>query len=192
MKHQFGEKLRMQREKRGLTLRQVAERAGVSESLVSQIERNRVSPAIDTLFSITETLEIDIDYLFADVRRQREVQVVRAGDRSSFSRPGVVYRRLAQLESPSPGVEGIEAYEVDIEPGSSTGSSEYGHQGSELGVVLEGRAELLVDKARHVLEPGDSASFSSDTPHILSNIGDSPLRVFWVITPPKNEVPTRS
>ena len=62
--YQFGEKLRAAREKKHLTLKTVALQAGVSESLVSQIERNKVSPAIDTLLSLASVLEINLEYLF--------------------------------------------------------------------------------------------------------------------------------
>lgn len=64
MKYRVGEKIRLVRERKTLTLRQVAQQAGVSESLISQIERNKVSPAIDTLLSIADALDIDLEYLF--------------------------------------------------------------------------------------------------------------------------------
>ena len=73
----FGEKLRAVRERKGYTLKVVAQAAGVSESLVSQIERNRVSPAIDTLLSLADALEIDLDYIFEEYRRERPVRVIR-------------------------------------------------------------------------------------------------------------------
>ena len=192
MKYRFGDKIRAVREKRGLTLKEVAEKAGVSESMVSQIERNRVSPAIDTLLSLADVLDIDLEYLFSDYKRERSAQIVRAGERTTFSRPGVVYERLAQLEGLLPGIDGIEAYQIDMDPGSKTGSEEYGHKGSELGLVVEGRAELTVGKQSYILERGDSAGFASDFPHILANAGETILRVFWVITPPKNEISKRS
>jgi DNA-binding XRE family transcriptional regulator len=171
------------RERRALTLREVAERAGVSESLVSQIERNRVSPAIDTLLAIAEVLDLDPDYLFADFRRDRKVTVVRSGERNSFTRPGVTYERLAQLD----GQMGIEAYLITLELGAKTGNDEYGHQGWELGIVESGMAELTVGNAVYRLEAGDSVSFKSDSPHVLSNAGTVLLRTLWVITPPKGE-----
>ncbi|MDR1587492.1 MAG: XRE family transcriptional regulator [Treponema sp.] len=183
MRYQFGEKIRTVRERRSLTLREVAEKAGVSESLVSQIERNKVSPAIDTLLALADALDIDLEYLFADYRRDRLVHVVRKKERGSFTRPGVLYERLAQVEGRDHA--GIEAYVITVEPGAKTGSAEYGHQGWELGLIESGRAELTVGNQTHRLKPGDSASFRSDAPHILTNTGKDTLRVFWVITPPK-------
>jgi len=185
MKYRVGEKIRQVRERKAITLRQVAMQAGVSESLVSQIERNKVSPAIDTLLSIADALDIDLEYLFSDYRRERAVRVLRAEERQVLSRPGVRYERFAQLDSPGDPQKGIEAYQIDLEPGASTGNDEYGHEGSELGVVVEGMAELQVGSLRYSLEPGDSASFSSDFPHRLINTSKEILRVFWVVTPPK-------
>ena len=62
--YRFGEKLRAVRERKGYTLKVVASKAGVSESLVSQIERNKVSPAIDTLLTLADVLEINLEFLF--------------------------------------------------------------------------------------------------------------------------------
>jgi transcriptional regulator with XRE-family HTH domain len=192
MKYRVGEKIRLVRERKTLTLRQVAQEAGVSESLVSQIERNKVSPAIDTLLSIADALDIDLEYLFSDYRKERTVRVVKAGDRPVLTKPGVRYERFAQIEQGQESRKGIEAYQIDIEPGASTGNDDYGHEGSELGVVVDGRAELQVGTRRFSLEEGDSASFSSDFPHRLVNVGETNLRVFWVITPPKRETQAKS
>jgi transcriptional regulator with XRE-family HTH domain len=186
MRHNFGEKIRTVRERRSLTLREVAEQAGVSESLVSQIERNRVSPAIDTLLALADVLDLDLEYLFSDYRRERAVRIIRKEERSAFTRPGTLYERLAYLEGP--GQEGIEAYAITLEPGAKTGGKEYGHPGWELGIVQEGQAELTVGNQTHRLLPGDSASFMAKSPHVLANTGGQPLRVVWVVTPPKGEI----
>jgi transcriptional regulator with XRE-family HTH domain len=186
MHYNFGEKIRAVRERRSLTLREVAEKAGVSESLVSQIERNRVSPAIDTLLALVDALDLDLEYLFSDYRRDRSVRIMRREERSTFTRPGVLYERLAQLEGQ--GREGIEAYAITIEPEAKTGGRDYGHPGWELGIVQEGNAELTVGNQTYKLSPGDSASFMADAPHVLANSGKRPLRVFWIITPPKGEI----
>ena len=71
--YQFGEKLRAVRERKHLTLKAVAAHAKVSESLVSQIERNKVSPAIDTLLDIADALDISLEFLFEEYSRRRPV-----------------------------------------------------------------------------------------------------------------------
>jgi transcriptional regulator with XRE-family HTH domain len=205
MRYCFGEKIRSVRERRSLTLREVADRAGVSESLVSQIERNRVSPAIDTLLALADALDLDLEYLFSDYRRERPVRITRAAERDTFTRPGVLYERLAHFEAPFreddapkgydvPKVydantrHGIEAYAITLERGAKTGSKEYGHPGWELGIIREGRAELTVGNCSYQLFPGDSVSFMAGAPHILANAGPRSLRVLWIITPPKGEI----
>ncbi|MDR1955899.1 MAG: XRE family transcriptional regulator [Treponema sp.] len=180
----LGEKLRTLRERRSLTLREVADRAGVSESLVSQIERNRVTPALDTLLALADVLEVDLEYLFADYHRERPVQLIRKAERVSFTKPGVRYERLAQLAGQDQG-GGIEAYCITLDPGAQTGSTEYGHQGWELGMVESGQGELHLGNHTYELHPGDSISFRSNAPHVLANGKPEPLRVLWIISPPK-------
>ena len=187
MRYCFGEKIRTVRERRALTLREVADRAGVSESLVSQIERNRVSPAIDTLLALTDALDIDLEYLFSDYRRERLVKVTKKNERFTFTRPGVVYERLAQAEGAHDN-NGIEAYSITIQPGAKTGSQEYGHPGWELGIIKQGEARILIGNNSYDLAQGDSVSFMADSPHILENRGTEELQLFWVITPSKNEI----
>jgi transcriptional regulator with XRE-family HTH domain len=180
----LGEKLRTVRERRSLTLREVAEKAGVSESLVSQIERNRVSPAIDTLLAIAGTLDLDPAYLFADLGRDRDITVLRSGEGHTLAKPGVLYERLAQAQPDA----GIEAYRITLEPGARTGSTEYGHQGWELGLVESGGAELRQGNRENTHQPGDTVSVGSASPQELSNPGPETLRMFWVISPPKGEI----
>jgi len=184
-KYQFGGKIRAVRERRSLTLKEVAEKAGVSESLVSQIERDRVSPAIDTLLAIANALEIDFDYLFAGLKRERPIEIVRKDERPSYQvKRGIRYDQLAQLEEQG----GIEAYIITIEAGAKTGNAEYGHPGWELGIVESGTMNLTAGDQVFTCKQGDSVSFKADTPHIISNPGKKPLRVFWVVSPPKNKV----
>lgn len=191
MRYWFGEKIRAVRERRALTLREVADRAGVSESLVSQIERNRVSPAIDTLLALADALDLDLEYLFEDYRRDRSVRITRSYERDSFTKPGVIYERLARFEEPVPGREGIEVYRITLEPGAKTGNAAYGHPGWEVGLVEAGKARLVLGNKTYELLPGDSAGFQAGSPHGLFNAGPEPLRVFWIITPPKGEFENR-
>jgi transcriptional regulator with XRE-family HTH domain len=184
-KYQFGGKIRAVRERRSLTLKEVAEKAGVSESLVSQIERNLVAPAIDTLLAIADALEIDFDYLFAGLKRERSIKIVRKDERPKYQiKRGIRYEHLAQVEEQG----GIEAYIITIEAGAKTGNAEYGHPGWELGIVESGTMRLTAGNQTFTCKQGDSVSFRADTPHILSNPGRKPLRVFWVMSPPKNMV----
>jgi transcriptional regulator with XRE-family HTH domain len=184
MKHEFGEKIRAIRKRKSMTLRQVAEAAEVSESLISQIERNRISPALDTLFRIIEVLEIDLEYLFGDFKKDHQVNLVRAEEKQRLIVGGVIYERLSHTSS-STEAHAIEAYFLEIPPGCRSGDDEYGHIGKELGVIIQGSGECHIGRQVYALREGDSISFSADVPHQLKNVGKKPLRAFWIITPPK-------
>jgi transcriptional regulator with XRE-family HTH domain len=183
----FGEKLRLVRERKKLTMREVAERAGVSESMVSQIERNKVSPALDTLLSLVDVLGIDIEYLFADYKKERLVNLVRLEDRQRIVTKSAVYERLSSIVEPD-DAHGIEAYYLEIAPGGERGSAEYGHIGKELGLIVRGKADFTIGSKTYSLNEGDSISFRSDSPHLLKNVGEGPLKAFWINTPPKKEI----
>jgi transcriptional regulator with XRE-family HTH domain len=182
--YRFGEKLRSVRERKGYTLKVVAQRAGVSESLVSQIERNRVSPAIDTLLMLADVLDINLEFLFEEYHRERPVQVIRSGERRTLAEDDVIYEELAKPVE-SDGQHALESYQITIPAGSRTHRGSYGHLGRELGYIMAGKAQLHYENLVYNLESGDSVSFSASAPHTLINTGDVPLKAFWVVTPPQ-------
>jgi transcriptional regulator with XRE-family HTH domain len=182
--YRFGEKLRTVRERKGYTLKVVAQRAGVSESLVSQIERNRVSPAIDTLLLLADVLDINLEFLFEEYRRERPVQVIKSDERRTLAEDDVNYEELARPEE-SDGQHAFESYVIKIPVGSHTHRGSYGHLGRELGVIIHGKGQLRYENLVYDLDEGDSVSFSASAPHTLVNIGDTQLEAIWVVTPPQ-------
>lgn len=185
MKYHFGDKIRAIREKKNLTLKYIAERAGVSDSLISQIERNKISPAIETLLNIADVLDIDFEYLFSDYKKSKKVVVSKKEERKIVAVNGVVYEQISRSLDKNE-LYAFESYIIKIPEGAKSGSSEYGHEGKEMGLVVEGKAEFITGNDSYILEKGDSISFDSDIPHILKNIGNGELTAFWAITPPKS------
>ncbi len=187
LNYRFGEKIRLVRERRGMTLKEVGSEANVSESLVSQIERNKVSPSVDTLMAITDALEIDPEYLFRDYKKKRKIQITEESKRNSLTLNDVVYYQLASIsERDSNAVTTkIETMLIEINPGAQKGDIEYGHPGNEIGIILNGTGELLYGTETYDLKKGDSLSFSSDIPHILRNKGTEMMQAIWIITPPR-------
>lgn len=183
-KYKFGEKLRTVRERKGYTLKDVAKFANVSESLVSQIERNKVSPSVNTLLLIADVLDIDYEYLFIDYRQKRRVSIVKAAERASIRRNKVAIHQLSitneVAEDPA-----IEAFLLEIEETGEQGDREYGHAGREFGIILEGQAELIYGDETYELDEGDTISFPSDIPHLFKNTGNRVLKAIWVVTPPR-------
>ena len=184
VRFRFGELIRTVRERKGLTMKEVAGKAGVSESLISQIERDRVSPSLDTLMTIAEVLQIDPEYLFRDFKKNKKVSVVRAGERDAMLLKQVRYEQLSSFSSPTEK-HAIEAFIITIGPDQEKGDIEYGHPGQELGYIMKGQGRLFYGTEIYDLDEGDSVGFSSDIPHTLRNTGESDLTAVWVITPPR-------
>lgn len=184
MKYKFGEKLRTVRERKKLTLKDVAGKAGVSESLVSQIERNKVSPSTETLLLIADVLEIDYEYLFSDYRQKRKVAIIRYEDRDTINRSKMIIQQLSTAGA-GRADQAIGAFLLQIEAGGEKGDPEYGHSGWEFGVILKGRAQLNYGNKTYNLYEGDSVSFPSDIPHLFKNSGPDTLEAIWVVAPPR-------
>jgi transcriptional regulator with XRE-family HTH domain len=182
MKYNFGEKIRTVRERSGLTLKTIAEKAQVSESLVSQIERNKISPSIDTLLAITDALEIDLDWLLSGFKKDRAVNIIKADSRSVLVSENFREEKLSVIEDKNDN-HSIEAVYLTIKSGSEKGDKEYGHEGKEMGIILEGSCELSYGGNCYKLEKGDSISFPANIPHVLKNTGMEELKTIWIRTP---------
>ncbi len=178
----FGEKLRAVREKKHLTLKAVAQQAGVSESLVSQIERNRVSPAIDTLLSLASVLDINLEYLFEEYNQRRHVSIIRSDERRSMFEEDIVFEEVSRPNERE-GQHSVECYVITIPAKSHTHRGHYGHLGREFGLILEGKAKLIYESREYELNAGDSVSFSAAAPHTLENTSETPVKALWVVSP---------
>jgi len=180
--YRFGSKIRLIRERKNLTLKDVAQRARVSESLISQIERDKVSPSIDTLMAIADVLELDVEYLFRDYKRTPQAKIVRKGEQNRMVLDGVTYRQMA-FHPETPGMPSLEVIGIEIPPEKEKGDQEYGHSGMEAGIILEGKGELIYGDEVSPLTEGDSITYSSVIPHIIRNTGGTPLKGIWILSP---------
>ena len=177
---ELGERLRAIRLLRRLTLREVAESAGVSESFVSQLERGRSNASVATLQRLATALGIEISDLFAG-EAQAGPRVLRRAERQLLEW-GHLGRKA--LLTPKP-FHSLEVVAAAFDPGGSTGDEPYTHGDSEeLLLVLVGRVHLQLGSELLDLSTGDSVNYRSSTPHRVSNPGDAPAEVLFVISPP--------
>jgi transcriptional regulator with XRE-family HTH domain len=177
---QLGPRIRSLRQARHVTLRQLAERAGVTESFLSQVEREVTSPSIASVQRIARALDLGIAELFAD--GESRSRVVRQSDRRRISYPGLG----ATDEFLTAGSGGrLQLILTTIEPGGGTGDEAYTHESDEeVVVVLSGSLELWVADEHHRLDAGDSITYSSRLPHRNRNPGDGPAVILFCCTPP--------
>lgn len=171
----IGTRLRQARLARGATLAAVAARAGVTPSLVSQVERGVCNPSVASLITIAGCVEIPISELFADLPPAGPV--LRTAERVHEPlTPGV---HAAQLNVPPD--RDCEVAEIVIDPGGMSATKQSRHRGRETGFVVRGTAVVELDGARHELGPGDSVSFSSSVGHRIANASTSEsLYLVWV------------
>ena len=175
-----GERLRSLRIARRRTLRDVAERAGLSESFLSQVERGRASASVASLRRIADGLGVSIADLFQP-SGPTQPRVLRRDERPTLAF-GILGRKMLLTQRP---LHQLEVFVGEIDPGGSTGAEQYAHGDSEeLFVVLSGKVRLELGDGVHELETGDSIGYWSSTPHRISNAGDDTAEVMWVITPP--------
>ncbi|MFC4424307.1 cupin domain-containing protein [Cupriavidus pampae] len=181
----IGGRLKHARLNRRLSLRQLAEKVGCTESFLSKVENNKVRPSLPMIHKIAVNLGISVASLFSEEPDSAgAVTVMTAGKRQilrtehSRAGSGVALETLV----PNHLCTLLEANIHHIPVGtSSQGFLE--HQGEEMGYVLEGELELNVDGQLTIVKAGDSFFFLSHLAHGYKNIGTVEARVLWVNTP---------
>ncbi|MCK5695273.1 MAG: helix-turn-helix domain-containing protein [Desulfobacula sp.] len=186
MKTKLGALLRAIRNSRHLTIKEVAAKAGVSSSLLSQIERNRISPSLDTLLQILEVYGVPPNKFFKDYETSSRVEIIRRDDRKIYQRKGFKYEKLCG-DSQIKGNHSFNAFFLELSPGQQRGDESDGHLGRELGIVVEGSAQLVYGDETYEIHKGDSVSFFSEIPHVIKNSSDQIFRAYWVVTPADGE-----
>jgi len=186
----LGARLREERDRVGLSLRELARRLEVSPSLVSQIETGKTQPSVRTLYAIVNELGVSLDDVFSRENGGRTSRgrgkkraggdpVQRAHDRSVIDLgSGVHWERLTTWND-----RDVDFLYAIYEPGgaSSPDESLVRHNGREFGIVVSGSLGVTVGFDEYVLEPGDSISFDSSVPHRLHNDGDEIVNAIWVV-----------
>jgi XRE family transcriptional regulator, regulator of sulfur utilization len=175
-----GARVKALREAMGYSLRDLAERSGVSAPMLSQVERGETSPTLAVAEKIAAGLELTLSQLLR-LDEGEHVTVSRAGARRRFERGG---HRFEELTPPLPGQRADVSLHT-LKPGATTGGPgdppihEPGSR--ETAVVLTGVPALVVDGARHELRTGDSVTFDADLPHHFENEGEEQARFLAVI-----------
>lgn len=176
-----GVRLQTIRKLKGLSQRELAKRAGVTNSTISMIEKNSVSPSISSLKKVLGGIPMSlVEFFSPDFEQDGETPVVYKADELIDISDGAVSMKLIGKAHPSRAIAFLaETYP----PGADTGSDMLAHQGEEAGMLVEGRLELTVNGQVFVLEPGDGYYFDSSKPHRFRNPFDAPARLISATTP---------
>lgn len=165
----------------GLSLRDLADRSGVSAPMLSQVERGETSPTLAVAGRIAAGLELTLSRLLR-LDEGDHIVVVRGGDGRKRRRGG---HRVEELTPPLPG-QRADVSRHRLDPGAVTGGPgdppihEAGSR--ETAVVLDGTVTLVIDGERHELHAGDSVTFDADLGHHFENNGEDAAELLAVVS----------
>ena len=177
----IGARLQLVRKSKGMSQRELAKRVGVTNSTISLIEQNKVSPSVSSLKKVLDGIPISLaDFFTLDL---------------DIGLPDSPFYSAAEL--PDVGSNGIHYFLVGqhrpqrqmcllrevMPPGSDTGDSMLSHEGEEGGVVVEGEVEVTVGDLVRVLRAGEAYYFESKVPHRFRNMGKVDAVIFSANTP---------
>jgi transcriptional regulator with XRE-family HTH domain len=175
-----GSRVRRLREAMDLSLRDLAERSGVSAPMLSQVERGDTSPTLAVAQKIAAGLDLTLSQLLR-LDEGRHVVVVRGGQGRTRRRRG---HKVEELTPPLPGQRADVSVHT-LAPGAATGAPDdppVHEPGSrETTVVIQGTAELFIDGQRHELTEGDTVTFDADLAHHFENNGETDARLIAVV-----------
>jgi transcriptional regulator with XRE-family HTH domain len=177
--HELGQRIRELRRAKGIILRDAAERAGVSESFLSQVERGLANPSVASLRRIAEALREPVASLF--VGEESAGMVVRAGERRRMAHPRQAYSDY--LLTP-PTARKLQIIQSVIGPGKGSGKEPYSHPADEECVIIvEGELDVTVAGETHSLEKGDCLLIDPRQEHGFHNPTGEATTVLWVMSP---------
>lgn len=165
-----GSQLRALRQKRGLSLRTLAELCDLSPNTISLIERGDSSPSVSTLHRLATALGVHITAFFEGRAEPVQVVLTRAAERRRSGNAQVLLESLgAGLEQQS-----VEPFVVTMKPGADSGPQPIVHTGQEMVYCLQGEVEYEVAGRAYRLAVGDTLLFEARLPHRWNNPGGGP------------------
>jgi transcriptional regulator with XRE-family HTH domain len=175
-----GPRLRRVRERRGVTLTEVADRTGISKSTLSRLENGQRKPSLELLLPLAQAYRVPLDDL---------VGAPDVGDPRIRLKPRRVNGRTVLPLTRNPG--GVQAWKIVI-PASQSTPRPRSHDGYEWLYVLSGRMRLVIGERDLVLEVGEAADFDTRLPHWFGSTGEGPAEVLSIFGRPGERMHARA
>ena len=185
----LGNAIRDLRQKHGLTIADVAERAGISRGMLSKIENNQTATSLDTLSKLAQALGISLSTLFKGynipeggaqhIKNDKGMQVVRRG-----TKHGHTYQLLAYDQGPT---KLFEPFLISMDDASEVFPT-FEHPGTEFIYMLQGKIEYRHGQQTYLLEPGDSLTFRGEVPHGPEQLIELPIRFLSITIYPTPQI----
>jgi transcriptional regulator with XRE-family HTH domain len=176
-----GQKLKELRCRRGLPVRELALRSGLSHAAISLIERDKMSPSVDTLGAILDTLGTTFAGFFADLPPAIPYNpFYTAAELTEIGMASSVSAKIIGANHPN---RKILMLDETFAVGSVSGPA-YAHNAQEAGLVIEGAVEVTVGDQTQTLKAGEAYYFDSHHPHRFRNVANQKSRIVSAVTPP--------
>ncbi|HEX5341368.1 MAG TPA: XRE family transcriptional regulator [Duganella sp.] len=177
---EVGAALQRLRLARGLTLEDLSRIAGVSKSMLSQIEREKANPTIAITWRLANALGVQIGELLVTAERETEtIRVIDAHETPTLPglHAGYVLRILGPLELASK----YEWYELTLSPGGELASQGHDPGAQEHLTLLHGSVEVEVGSDKKKVKLGSTARYPGDQQHIIRNVGKTEAKALLVV-----------
>jgi len=181
-----GEKIKQLREDKAMSLDEAARHAGISSSVLSQIENHMVSPPLGTLVRLAKALKVPVGEFFEEHCDEKEpFCLVRSDERKVTSRfastEGLSYGYSYEALGYAKKDRKMEPFVVTLTPPEVPQADPNQHVGEEFIFVLEGEVDVKLGDHTDTLKAGDSIYYDSNIPHFVQCHGDKPARIVAVI-----------
>jgi transcriptional regulator with XRE-family HTH domain len=157
--------LRELREARGISMRTLATKSGLSANALSMIERGKTSPSVSTLYKLADALGVSITAFFGTESEKKQIVFIKSDERARMSFTRGVFEGLGAAQFTGR----VEPFMLTLESGAASGPHSIVHTGHEFVFCLRGKLEYQVDKQTFQLEAGDSLLFASKLQHKWKN-----------------------
>lgn len=179
----IGQRLKQIRVERGLSQRELATRAGLTNGTISLIETDKTSPSVASLKSLLDAIPISMAEFFGALEDLDIPKVFyRADEFTQLAPEGAEQVSLRQLGNARRHT--LQVLHETYPPNADTGPEFLSHEGEEAGIITQGQIELTVGDAVALLNKGDGYIFDSNQPHRFRNISAEPCEIVSALTPP--------
>ena len=165
----------------GLSATELAERSGLSRTILARIERGEGNPSIGTMWRIARALRVPLGDLLVEAPAAR-TRLIRAGEGETMSDPSGMVGRLVHTDGRE---RRTELFALELPPGARRESPPHQPGVEELLMVTRGAARVGPEMAPEALGPGDALWFAADVPHAYAVTGHAACHLLcWMLYPP--------
>ncbi len=177
----LGSRIKKLRQINKLSVRELAQKVGLSASFVYQLEQEKVSPSFSTLKTIAQTLNTSITLLIEDDLPEEWVIVRKTGRKTLVTEnEGLDLQLLTFLGTRE---KNMQPMIFELEPQAECSGKYSTHESEDFIFLLSGEIEVTVGNKKYILREGDAAYFVFDTPGIIKNIGAEKAKGLWIFSP---------